>query len=288
MLGRISSFNPSSVQPRAAQLPSENGIVRAMRDNQRIGMERDRLAQQQRQQDQLRKDRAFEQMAQNPRQAGVIAQQYGIAITPEMEQLFKDEGKTKLVLEGTQLAKNLGIERYEAAKVFLENYVSSGGDILAAQQSVGGMDVRNPRQGSSFGHQIKLGNNVYDRRTGDLIIKGPDEGGNDKFFDDPRVPPNLRMEGDILMKGNTLDPSGDVAAYYDKVKPYLEQPMAQQQNQQPMPSTQGNQMSGAMISPIQPPSDEPGSKFMGFDIVNGVAKFQRPDGSSFGLRNYGQ
>jgi hypothetical protein len=276
MLGRISTFNPSSVQPKAAPLPTENGVVRGQRELHRQGVQNRRLEQIDTQHAQKRKDQAFERMSKNPRQAAVIAKQHGIEVTPEMEELFKNEAATKMVLEGATLAKNLGIERYEAAQQFVKGYVQSNGDALAAQQSVAGMNVRNPRK-ASYGHQVKIGDNLYDRNTGEIIIQG--QGSSDPW-DNPNLPPNLAMEGKILSKGNSLTPTDDVSDWYERAQPYMGGKDGLPKPPVPVPNQ-------SMVPGNAPPAPEPGAQYLGYDAAKGVDMWQGADGKPFGMRNAG-
>lgn len=272
--GKVSGFNPASVQPRANALPQESGFVRGLRDVNNRGDQQRREQESTRRYEQNRRDQAFEKIAQNPEMADQLAQQYGIQITPEMRELFKNKQATKLLVDGGKIAKDMGIQRYETAKIFVENYVKSNGDILAATAAVEGLDPRNPKK-ADYSHQVKLGDALVDRRTGEIIARDP---GTERFYHDPRVPPDVQMQGDLIMGGKSGERTMfDFRDFNEEVSQYLSDPL---------PVNRGTPGQISLSQPAAPPPQFPEAEFRGYivdeaDPNNGKAVYQLPDGRTF-------
>lgn len=112
---------------------------------------------------------AYDAMIDNPEAAPEIAKQYGIEYNPDVERLIRNPAQAKKIVEGAAMAKSLGISHPNAAIAFTREYVSSGGNLEAAQQAVSGMQMLS--RGPSGLKSVPRGGSVINPLTGEVVYQ---------------------------------------------------------------------------------------------------------------------
>lgn len=218
---RANTVNARSVIPGAVQVSPVNHYQEgAERKAQQMQVAEDRETEKAAAA-QSQEREAYDKMIENPAAADMIAQQYGIKMNDNLRGLLKQPQQMKLAVDGAELAKNMGIANPQAARAFTAAFMQSGGNMSAAQQAINGMDLNKPiTPGSSkeFGHYVKLGDGLYDQRTKEWVVQpGQDITSPSR---DSRVPPDLRMQYEMIQKNPFAQPQ-EIEALIQKITPYV-------------------------------------------------------------------
>jgi hypothetical protein len=174
------------------------------------------------------KQKVYDMMADDPQNAPEIAKMYGMEFTPSMQAIFSNRKVARLAVDGAKLADSLQIENPAAASAFVKAYLSSNGNILEAQNAIGGLSLTKPEK-ATYSHIKSDGmGNLVDVRSGKVIYGGGAGAANGQMpvnpknvrtvggsavdvttgrviyndgdlVDDPRLPASLRMQGKMLM-----------------------------------------------------------------------------------------
>jgi hypothetical protein len=123
------------------------------------------MAQKERFRGEDRHDKAFANMAKDPMNARMYAQQGGIQWTPEMEQLAAQPQKLALTAQAAKMVKQMGITNAQTAQTFASNFVNNNGDLDATIQSISSMQQYKPDmrrtgsggRGGSSPYKTKIG-----------------------------------------------------------------------------------------------------------------------------------
>lgn len=142
--------NPVASAPRAAINPNDTVInhmnkeraVDAQAQKDQLGIQESQMRMQNMEQD--REIKGYEAMMQNPENAEMVAQQYGIPFTDNTRAMLKNPMQMQRVIRGATLAKSLGIANPEAQAKLLRTYLETDGDNDAAVASIQGMDLTAP------------------------------------------------------------------------------------------------------------------------------------------------
>lgn len=234
---------------------------------------------------------AFEQMAKNPQMAPQIAQAYGMDYTPEIDTMLKNKQATALTVGGMKAIKELGINDYEQARVFMDGYVQSGGNVQQAISTLEGR-IGKSTQNAPSTSGLPQGY-MWDQNTGQPTqIPGitpdmyPARAGQ-KWHQNPKLPPHLQIQGAMLEKSmgsgfKDLD-SEDVQAYMKAIEPYMTEGIEAKPE---VPFFDGSpNIEDPVYSNASQLADSPEDQFMKYDPQQKVYLFTRPDGSVYGKKH---
>jgi hypothetical protein len=245
---KANTANPNAVLPSQNVATVGNAFERGLdrqESRNRMANQEERLKE--RDSTSKRND-AIEAMASDPVNAERIAQVHGIKYDDNMRALFANKELAKLTVDGSKMARAMGIGDSSAAREFIKAYVSSRGDMATANGAIEGMNLEgggNPKE-----YMMRVGDSVIDVRTGNPIYSenkpsppkttglpsgyawDPEEMTpvaipNYPFdpFDDPTLPDDLRIEGQVLqaeMKGGMVDQQR-AQEYMGKIKDFRRQ-----------------------------------------------------------------
>lgn len=239
---RATTINPQQVLPGAKPVSgtnyAEQGRLAKKRelqvDEDRARQIKDAKSREQRE--------AFDKMIANPQAAEMIAQQYGITYDDNVRKLLQRPHEAKLMSQGLAVAEGMGIGNIQARQKFAAAFMTSGGDVNAANSAIAGMPLEAAKQ-PTYGHLIKTADGgIYNAATGQMEREGTPKVLSPSK--DPNIPFHLRAQYD-LMKDSEFSTPNQHQELITQMAPYAGG-MPQAQPQQPVPVPAGRRPVGQL------------------------------------------